>query len=1001
MTHMKHRLALSMMVLVGVLAIGSRAFLEVAAGSSSVDQPASRSDRHDEGPSAPFATETVVDDRDDGFDVTGSTGPNNWFDSGPGDTTYRGHAYYAVTVPPGPGTLYGTWRPNLPANGQYEVFAYIPRIRSVQATTTANYYVYGVNGDPVGRFQVDLSQTQGGRWTSLGTYPFLRGNSASVRLYDHTPDWYWRDQNGQRHPKYVLFDAVKWVSAQPACDEMRVTVDPAKPKTGQKLTLGIRGESPDNCVPRLLSYKVEGREVIVLLEETTCTDRLCNRVPRDWTVSVTVTEELSVGQYRVRVRMQCMSDRDQYDCANHPFSVDPVGSEVPGCPPGLLANTSLRPPEIGTVLQFSSGMGALGGVVRDTRTNRPIPGLPVFVTGTGSFGLSTTTNSLGIYAVPQLVPGSYIVRVERWPYEPRQARVDVRDSACNVHDIDLTPQTLFRWPVQNYAAPVTSYFDHQYPLKRIPEQRDITDRTIKTTILLFTGQLFGDAWGTNGSNHNLRWYSGHEGIDIGTAGKAVAAADGTIVAPSTLAPDRCYGNRVAIDHLNGYATLYAHLAKIDLLVGAIVKAGDPIGDIGDTPGPPCTKGRHLHFGVYRDGRVVDPYGWQRTDAFPEDPWVKDRSGSHSYYLFEDRTPVQAVSQSGSSASLSSADGAVTVNVPGGAFGPRPASVTLLAMKDQSSDPFAPRDGPGIEAPLNTDRSDRPDGSAPPDSEFQVVLQSFVLSATDGLGNSVMGRTDLPLELTARYDESDSLESATSLALYLWSQDRGLWERLDSVVDTEARTVMAQSSAPGWFRLIGLQRITPTSSPVPTSLPATPTPAVPAPTSTAVPLQSRRLFLPFGAREFVLERGQISLRPDIVPYLPADWDFPVVPASQPGGHRLTTLYEDRTTYIDVAVRNDGVATTTLDIYNDLYVDDTLVARLRIPGGLASGEWAATDDLTLSVPAGWHTLRLVANSMHTVAEANQANNVWEQRFNWAQGGPPLAGGRSRPWYLVLRP
>ena len=58
-----------------------------------------------------------------------------------------------------------------------------------------------------------------------------------------------------------------------------------------------------------------------------------------------------------------------------------------------------------------------------------------------------------------------------------------------------------------------------------------------------------------------------------------------------------------IDHGNGYKTLYAHLSKIEVKTGQIVKLAKEIGKVGST-------GRsiapHLHYEVRINDRPVNP-----------------------------------------------------------------------------------------------------------------------------------------------------------------------------------------------------------------------------------------------------------------------------------------------------------------------------------------------------------------------------------------------------------
>jgi murein DD-endopeptidase MepM/ murein hydrolase activator NlpD len=64
-----------------------------------------------------------------------------------------------------------------------------------------------------------------------------------------------------------------------------------------------------------------------------------------------------------------------------------------------------------------------------------------------------------------------------------------------------------------------------------------------------------------------------------------------------------WGYLVSIAHGNGVRTMYAHLSRIDVRVGARVGAGHQIGLVGSTG---HSTGPHLHFEVRVRGAAVDP-----------------------------------------------------------------------------------------------------------------------------------------------------------------------------------------------------------------------------------------------------------------------------------------------------------------------------------------------------------------------------------------------------------
>ena len=98
------------------------------------------------------------------------------------------------------------------------------------------------------------------------------------------------------------------------------------------------------------------------------------------------------------------------------------------------------------------------------------------------------------------------------------------------------------------------------------------------------------------------WY--HKGIDIAnsSAPNVLAADSGKVVGAGWL-DGYGYGNRVIIDHGNGYRTLYAHLSSVYVVPGQTVARGSAVGKMGSTG---RSTGVHLHFEVIRNGVYLNP-----------------------------------------------------------------------------------------------------------------------------------------------------------------------------------------------------------------------------------------------------------------------------------------------------------------------------------------------------------------------------------------------------------
>ena len=100
----------------------------------------------------------------------------------------------------------------------------------------------------------------------------------------------------------------------------------------------------------------------------------------------------------------------------------------------------------------------------------------------------------------------------------------------------------------------------------------------------------------------LHRYRPHLGVDFGArrGTPLLAVNDGKVIFSGRKGG---YGNVVKIRHRGGYVSLYAHQSRIRVKRGAHVKKGQVIGYVGSTG---RSTGPHLHFGLYKNGRAIDP-----------------------------------------------------------------------------------------------------------------------------------------------------------------------------------------------------------------------------------------------------------------------------------------------------------------------------------------------------------------------------------------------------------
>lgn len=102
----------------------------------------------------------------------------------------------------------------------------------------------------------------------------------------------------------------------------------------------------------------------------------------------------------------------------------------------------------------------------------------------------------------------------------------------------------------------------------------------------------------------LHRYRAHLGIDYAAprGTPIMAAGSGKVIFAGRT---RGYGNLIKIRHSDGYVTLYAHQKAFrrGIRRGSYVKQGQVIGYVGTTG---LSTGPHLHFGLYKNGRAINP-----------------------------------------------------------------------------------------------------------------------------------------------------------------------------------------------------------------------------------------------------------------------------------------------------------------------------------------------------------------------------------------------------------
>lgn len=101
-------------------------------------------------------------------------------------------------------------------------------------------------------------------------------------------------------------------------------------------------------------------------------------------------------------------------------------------------------------------------------------------------------------------------------------------------------------------------------------------------------------------------YTFHSGVDLAAAGGTPIYASKSGTVTTAAYAQYSWGNYVVINHGDGYSTLYAHMRYYAVSVGEHVNQGDVIGYVGTTGN---SNGNHLHFNVYYNGSLQNPFDY--------------------------------------------------------------------------------------------------------------------------------------------------------------------------------------------------------------------------------------------------------------------------------------------------------------------------------------------------------------------------------------------------------
>lgn len=154
------------------------------------------------------------------------------------------------------------------------------------------------------------------------------------------------------------------------------------------------------------------------------------------------------------------------------------------------------------------------------------------------------------------------------------------------------------------SIPATSFYDDfdESTVFQITDEKEFPESQILKIESDSLGQYHHPKIGPVNSKFGWRDGRMHKGIDINLKrGDAIVSAfDGMVRIAQVKG---AFGNVIIIRHYNGLETVYAHLSKIKVKVGQVVKGGQLIGLGGNTG---RSSGPHLHFEVRFKGQALNP-----------------------------------------------------------------------------------------------------------------------------------------------------------------------------------------------------------------------------------------------------------------------------------------------------------------------------------------------------------------------------------------------------------
>ena len=165
-----------------------------------------------------------------------------------------------------------------------------------------------------------------------------------------------------------------------------------------------------------------------------------------------------------------------------------------------------------------------------------------------------------------------------------------------------------RW-TGKWREPVTGGKSSEYGVERFYYRASDSARAVSLPSSARASATFAGDTAARRSGDVPAWR--HSGVDIAVRrGTAVVAPAGATVAE--VGEYTLTGRTLILDHGRGVHSAYFHLDTIVVRRGDVVTAGRTIARVGSTG---LSTGPHLHYGIYINGKDVDPAAWRDMPDF--------------------------------------------------------------------------------------------------------------------------------------------------------------------------------------------------------------------------------------------------------------------------------------------------------------------------------------------------------------------------------------------------